>query len=181
MTTKISQPTVETITAELFVIKIANKQMTVSVYNQLYIEDCWDKEWNILYPVWGKTNREGEYVIFQKGNDLRKCQIPSMWGKLDYSDELVRYIKGNSSEISKTIPNTRSNPNEKYWLLNQIMYLHVPIHSLGKIKFEEAVSVLDEKFLNEFKAEFKRRSWLYEKHDKMTNELKNYRQLFIAV
>lgn len=192
MATNILQPKVETITAELFVVKIGNKQMTVSVYNQLYYEECWDKEWNIVFPVWGKTNRDGEHLIFQKGNDLRKCRMPKNWEKLNFDNELINFIKEHKERIKLTMPSQymlviRELPEEEkekasaYDLLLRITYEYNPINTITKAELEKALSVLDDVFLCEFKEIFQKRNWLYEKHEKMVDELKNSRQLFIAV
>lgn len=178
MANKISQPTVATITAELNVVKIGNKQMTVSVYNQLYIENCWDKEYNILYPIWGKTNRDGEFVIFQKGNELRKCRIPTKWGKLNFDSHLIRYIKTNREYFAKPIP--MNDPNWKQLnSLYEITYLH--IDSIDDKKLNAALSVMDEKIKKEHQEIFKRDNWMNEKREKMINELLSSRQLFIAI
>lgn len=184
--TKISQPTVETITAELHVVKIGNKQMTISVFNQLYEQDCWDGEWNIIYPVWGKTNRDGQYVIFQKGNELRKCAIPRSWGKLNYRKNLLEYIIDHANEIRTTIPKENlnyANRDDKAIAYSRLQTLTYNSYSnlVDNKDFEQALSVLDERILNDFKQYFQKRNWLNEQREKMIVELNNSRQLFIAV
>lgn len=81
MENKVTMPLISTLVAEIRIVKIGNKQMTISVFNQLYEEYCFDLEWNILYPIWGKVKRDYsiEYVIFQKGSDLRKMELPNLF------------------------------------------------------------------------------------------------------
>lgn len=78
MSAKKVMPTIETMMVEVRVIKIGNKQMTLSVFDQLYEERPFDENWSIIYLMWGKVRRkEGDWVIFQKGNELRKWRIQS--------------------------------------------------------------------------------------------------------
>jgi hypothetical protein len=156
MGTKISQPTVETITAELFVVKIGNKQMTISVFNQLYCEDCWDEEWNLVYPIWGKINRDGEYVIFQKGNDLRKCEMPKKWGKLNFSRQLIYFMQEHFSRIIESIPEeylktVTDLPEEKtrpFRTLKSIAAGYRNISAITKTELVEAADAIDVVFKN---------------------------------
>lgn len=102
--TKLNQPHVNTLMAEINIVKIGNKQMTISVFNQLYEEDCYDEDSNIIYPIWGKVKREAEWVIFQKGNDLRKCLIPGIITINSFEREVrVNLIHGSSSLIDEGI------------------------------------------------------------------------------
>ena len=170
MANKISQPTVATITAELNVVKIGNKQMTVSVYNQLYIENCWDKEYNILYPVWGKTNRDGEFVIFQKGNELRKCKIPSKWGKLNFNNHLIHYIKENREYFNKPISLNDPKREELNSLYKITIY---NISSIDEKDLNNAISILDEKFIKQHQEIFQKQNWVNEKRETMIDNLLN--------
>lgn len=181
MGTKILEPTITTVTAELFVVKIGNKQMTISVYNQLYMEDCWDKEYNIMYPVWGKINRDNEYVIFQKGNELRKCELPSKWKDSIYDEFCLRFIQNNFSTILSTLPqsNLTKEKEEALRMFRIVIYHHGS--SFYKEGIEKATSFLDESFLAKLKKEFREESCLTTMQQKMVNELHNSRQLFISV
>lgn len=85
MENKLSTPQITTLKAELRIVQIGNKQMTISVFKQLYEELCYDDNYRIIYPIWGKVNREEAiYCIFQKGNELRKMKLPEMFRLLDF-------------------------------------------------------------------------------------------------
>jgi len=77
------QPTITTVSIEVKVLRIGNKQMTLSVFDQLYEEspcDSYEDElYEIAHPIWGKVRRKDEnFVIFEKNGELRKYK---MWGR----------------------------------------------------------------------------------------------------
>ena len=174
MKTKISKPTVETITAEINVVKIGNKQMTISVFNQLYTEKCWDDEYNILYPVWGKIKRNYEYVIFQKNNELRKCHIPNNYKKIDFYDFVESYFESNKDHVKRP---DYDDPNY------DILYLVYKVAHLNSSTEDRklAYSFLTEVSKKECDEQFRLKNWLIEKQNKMVFDLNNSRQLFIAI
>jgi hypothetical protein len=184
MSTKITQPMVETITAELYVVKIGNKQMTVSVYNQLYIEPCHDKDFNIIYDIWGKTNRDEEYVIFQKGNELRKMKIPRknkiipllkcQWIFLKYEDDLQKIISSYNYKFVEMTDDERSN----YILANEVKnFLRYDFTILTP----EAFEIIGSDYIDIIQHEYQK--YLNEtiQFNKMVDQLNAARQLFIAV
>ena len=186
MANKISTPIVSTITAELHVVKIGNKQMTISVYNQLYIEDCWDEDYNILYPVWGKINREEEFVIFQKGAELRKCKIPKQLRKLNFGDHLVVFIQKNIKYFDRPFYNEIIIKESKYSFnerrIDNIKKNISEYDINNKIKsLNDLISILDESFIRAHQEEFQKQNLKCEKREKMINNLINSRQIFIAI
>jgi hypothetical protein len=190
MTSKITTPTVATITAELNVVKIGNKQMTISVFNQLYQENCWDEEYNILYPIWGKTNRDGQYVIFQKGTELRKSEIPRQANPLRFIDHFLDFLQSKNLEIATTRLNENSFIKDCWERYDLNTY---------KLKIQKISTWADRKYLvdedivnrvilnmdNELKKEhqelFNKALWLSQKRVKMIESLHNSQQLFIAI
>ena len=176
MKTIISKPTVETITAEINVVKIGNKQMTISVFNQLYTEKCWDDEYNILYPVWGKILRDSEYIIFQKNNELRKCEIPKNL-KIDFFYHACDFIQSKSKIIE--YPNFNNDRYKELYSLYMISHGKNIMDWWTHVKI--AYSALDEKLKKECDEYCQSKIWLIEKQNKMVFDLKNSRQLFIAI
>ncbi len=182
MKTKISKPTVETITAEINVVKIGNKQMTISVFNQLYIEKCWDDEYNILYPVWGKIKRDSEYIIFQKNNELRKCEIPKKQ-KIEFYEFAYDFIQKYKNLIKQPVSYFTNPFFQELNLLYNLSHGYDKslswVRTIEKVKI--AYSVLDEKLKKECDEQFQSKNWLIEKQNKMVFDLNNSRQLFIAI
>lgn len=85
MENKIVSPQISTLIAEINIIKIGNKQMTVSVFKQLYEQPFYDDNFNIIYPIWGIVKREGSYfVVFQVDSQLFKYIHP--FGKIENRD-----------------------------------------------------------------------------------------------
>ena len=175
---------VETITAELYVVKIGNKQMTVSVYNQLYIEPCHDNDHNILYPIWGKTNRDGEYVIFQKGNELRKFKIPRKekiipllkckWVFSKYEEDLRKII----SPFLFINIGMSDDEMENYRLANELReFLRWDYKELTN----EAFQIIGSDYIDIIQYDYQIYLNQTMHFNKMVDQLNAARQLFIAV
>ncbi len=76
MENNIKEPKITTMSIDVKVIRIGNKQMTKAVFNQLYTERLWDDDFNVLFPIWGKVHDgDLEYAIFQKEDSLKKARI----------------------------------------------------------------------------------------------------------
>lgn len=206
MATKISSPIISTLMAELNVVKIGNKQMTISVFNQLYTDKCYDDDFNILYPIWGKVKREEEWIIFQKGNDLRKQRMPSMIKCSQYKDvcksvivenknlilstETIKkkdeeYKKLNNDRLSITKQIEAMNnqqkfmeTNKNYAMLHRILYAS---YSPQKEELDLALTIIEEKLLNNINDECRNRLAKEKKGYEMMSELHNSKQLFIAI
>lgn len=183
--TTIAQPIIETITAEISVVKIGNKQMTISVFNQLYEEEAWDKSYNILYPIWGKTNRDKEYVIFQKGTELRKCVIPEIVQSLDYFEELIYFII-TCPDIMKECNLNKSPLSKVEDDLRLLLYCHNDpfskiLNAFGRERIEKTFELIPENIMLRFRENFRKEMGEREQYIKMLRELAVCRQLFIAV
>jgi hypothetical protein len=77
MKNKILTPQISTLIAELKIIKIGNKKMTISVFNQIQEKSCIEGYYEIGYPVWGWVLRDNyKWIIFQIGKELRKMRMP---------------------------------------------------------------------------------------------------------
>lgn len=181
MSIKLSSPKVDTVLSEIDVVKIGGKQMTISVYNQLYQEQCWDKDYNILYDILGKINRNGEFVIFQKGNVLRKCKIPKKEKPLTAKEAFIKLIKDNESVMKYGVEMSPDKQIMKKILnlqLFEITNKHIEILMNGikkspRIKTDILGSLFEKKHDEHL---FK-----VEKQNKMVDELQNTKQLFIAL
>lgn len=187
MTTKLNNPTIETITAEISIVRIGNKQMTISVFNQLYEEKCWDEYYNVIYPVWGKTNREREYIIFQKDNELRKCELPKKIKMRNYGLFFWDFVSENKDEIHSIIPT-----NKKDWLgKNSVYYLFLLCDSNSydnRFRIHEFTSyvplaepAVPENILKSLKANYEEYVSFIASNHNMIDYFNNQRQLFIAV
>lgn len=97
----IESPKVESLTISVNVIRIGNKQMTLSVFNQIFEENPFDENNNIIYNIWGKINygkKDYEtsriWVIFQKGDGLRKYGLPNkIYPYISYEQALNKEVE----------------------------------------------------------------------------------------
>lgn len=156
--------------------------MTISVFNQLYTEKCWDDEYNILYPIWGKANREEEYVIFQKGNELRKCTIPPKLRKIQFVESFIDYVQSKKDLfLFSSDMNYDKDPKLDY--KNALAKIaHCRFRStIKQDDFDKAYEFLDSKYKTEHQKLFERDNWEVEKQNKMVEQLQLVRQLFIAI
>ena len=204
MATKISSPIISTLMAELNVVKIGNKQMTISVFNQLYSDKCYDDDFNILYPIWGKVKREEEWVIFQKGNDLKKQRMPYIIDCQKFENVLINVIKENKEKILLTdimqdYINKHENLNirDSNWqqkMSNKKKFLeeNKEINILREILYEKisyptkeeldlVLTIIDKDLLNTIHEECRKIMSKSKKGNEMTKELHNSKQLFIAI
>lgn len=171
MSNIISTPSISTILAELHVIQIGKKQMTISVFNQLYESDkCYDDDLNIIYPIWGKINREIEWVIFQKNNELRKQEMPLRRKPQMYNYIFAKYIKDNHESRLNMTP---SLSNLLFRISRHLEIRYSDIEELKKDLDKSICDLIDEQFQKDTKYIFK---W-----NEMVGELQSSRQLFIAL
>lgn len=177
MATKLSNPEISTITAELNVIQIGNKQMTIAVFNQLYCEDCWiDEQFRILYPIWGKVKRDDEWVIFQKGNDLRKCRIPKKCATVEWGAFLGVHLNTNRDYLNKLIfKGTRPERSN-----GDLFRLWIHINE-NRFFPENLTSYIPQDFKSQAEENYREITSLIAAQHKMVDELNNSRQIFIAV
>jgi hypothetical protein len=174
----IIEPKVSTITAELHVVKIGNKQMTKSVYNQLYEEQCYDKDYNLLYDIWGKTNIEGNYVIFNKNGELRKCIIPKYtpFHKSAFEWHVISFLRRHSTiaALNELLNEEQIKNITQLIIIRDYDYITVS-------DARQAMSYLTDDIINVIKSEY---AILVNENNalkKLIDTLNNSTQLFIAV
>ena len=69
-------PSISTLSVNLKVIQINNKQMTFGVFRQLYEGVIYDSENNLMHELWGKVNYKDEtWIVYQVGDVLMKMSI----------------------------------------------------------------------------------------------------------
>lgn len=184
--TTLSSPTVTTITAELHVIKIGNKQMTISVFNQLYDEECWDKNYNITNPIWGKVLRDNiEYIIFQKGSELRKTELPGRRTKQGYEEYLSRSMKWEELKQEIEVHLKAAKPELKGLVDNIRSLMYARVFLLKEKLLVETILIDMDLFYPQTSQRWKENYRIYcsntDKYNKMVTELESSTQLFIAV
>jgi len=199
--TKLASPQITTLMAEINVVKIGNKQMTISVFNQLYEEKCFDENFNILYPIWGRVNREIEYVIFQKGSDLRKMPMPKKGPLYSFETSFVGNISvGNyGTHIRINIKDIMMNDADRHKRIleaqreaQRVSNSEAPAFSWYKIVNDyikndglklvnDALLLFTEEELKKIKEDYRINRAKQEIYNQMVKELQNSPQLFIAV
>lgn len=209
MKNKLSTPQISTLMAEIRILKIGNKQMTISVFKQLYESSCYDEKYNILFPIWGKVKREdNEFVIFQKGSELNKMIIPkkqkvysfeySFYACFSdhYHTEYGHIINSIDEILNKSNQNDFFNgrykekylfkDNEVKWFNSKMPNNQQEVH-LYNFKNENDViellklNLFSEAEISKIKNEYRIERSLVEAQHKMIDELNNAQQLFIAV
>jgi hypothetical protein len=99
MKLSIEEAHVKSVTIEIKVLTVSNKQVTLAVFRQLIEEECFNGEGTPFGVLWGKVNYcpgkgscengfmaltnneygakvEHDHVIWQKSNELRRWSIP---------------------------------------------------------------------------------------------------------
>jgi hypothetical protein len=88
---KRSQPHIETLQANVTVMRVGTKQVTQSVFRQLTEESVIDDEtcdlkgvpWGTVNYHWGNCVYNGNplhpHVVWQKGDELRRCCLAMTW------------------------------------------------------------------------------------------------------
>lgn len=191
MKNKIKSPTISTLVAELRVVRIGNKQMTKAVFNQLYASKPHDDNYNIVYPIWGKVKLEGEWVIFQNGNDLNKFYIPKPHEGNPYNETDYLYNMYLSTkwfiEAYKHINNGSSILNiddEEFDVRDCRDYAGCKRDVPDKIK-DFIYSFCSQHFSPDTSKDFNKDFFEYSSkfiaYNKMVEALQNAPQLFIAV
>lgn len=171
METKLNSPKITTLTVEISVIKIGNKQMTISVFNQLHTGVCFDENNNIIYPIWGRVNMKGvEYVIFQQGYELKKMRMIEEYTLYSYGESLVKSIKyysPNSAHFTYNMGHIHTNIYEKLTLnKTDIIYeLESDMRIINQIQESD--------FITSFKSKHARIINLAKKHLFNTNSKKD--------
>ncbi|MGH2496553.1 MAG: hypothetical protein ACRDIV_17785 [Ktedonobacteraceae bacterium] len=103
-----SEVAIKTAVIEVKVLQIGNRQFTLSVFDQLEEEPVIDPDTGKLCgTAWGRVNRhtnckeltkrdlEHLHIIWQKGNELRKCIAAIPWQATDSiarHDEMVKLV-----------------------------------------------------------------------------------------
>ena len=197
METTLDQPRISTVMVEIKVIKIGNSKMTLSVFDQLYEDECYDsKTSKILYPVWGKVNRKdhGEYVIFLADNELRKMKIPRQ-ARYETFEDCVQYsvdkLRGSNVDyrprgyLLQTIKvlyeekkEAISKEQSKIWheaVDNRIPMEHSKSYELAFLKTltSDELDAVQDEYNRDFNAT--------KQYNKMIGTLLQSNQLFIAV
>jgi len=183
MKNKLELPHISTLKAELSVVKIGNKQMTISVFKQLYNEKCYDEKFNIIYPVWGKVLRDDiEYVIFQKGDELRKCEIPILLTKImSKKDIYYRYFDGNhNGHWGVYIDFVNLMDNYETQLIEKGILRYTVFGSSNEFEIKFMNSLTNSQ-LEQLDKVYKQCLPLRLNRNLMVEELHKSRQLFIAV
>lgn len=194
METIIKEPKISTLTIEVSVIKIGNNKMTLSVFDQLYNEICYDEYFKIKYPIWGKVKRkESVDVVFQKNNELKKMTIPdknliySFDQSMEYSLDVVmgfnNYRRGYYLTKTREFYNDKKEYinaiKSKCWAENRELALQLSNSQLlNKYCFTQSLQKFElDLILDEF-------NYILDgakKFNKMIDQLENSIQLFIAV
>lgn len=76
---KIEDAVVKSPSLNLKSVTIGDRKMTLSVFKQIVIEEVIDKSGKLKGPAYGKVHLKNDdfdfWVIWQKGNELRKCPL----------------------------------------------------------------------------------------------------------
>ncbi len=82
MANEVNDATLKIQPMEISVLKVGNKQMTISVFNQLYEEKPYNQEFEIVAELWGKVNRGDDFVVFKTERGVRKFNCKHYYREL---------------------------------------------------------------------------------------------------
>jgi hypothetical protein len=125
----IKEANISTLSVELKAIHLNSKQMTLSVFRQIQEENCFDEGFNLQGELWGTVNYFWDkchqqndtvfHVVWQKGNELRRCRMSDIhergdywhcieninwrfWGCLEYElEEITKFLSGKKTALGK--------------------------------------------------------------------------------
>lgn len=176
MNNTLHQPTITSMTIEVSVIRIGQKQMTLSVFDQLYFGKCYresDKSYEIIYPLWGKVKKKGtEYAVFQVENELIKMEIPEERPMYTLNESIERVIDHKYSGYYLS---------SAHKLLIEMGKNHMYFHKNGEPDVAKFFDKMSKNSYENIESE-----WTFIKnenirHNNMVARLKSSIQLFIAV
>lgn len=174
---------------EISVLRVGNKQMTISVFNQLYEQKPFDSDYNLTNELWGKVNRDGNYVIFNTEEGIRKFNISSFNHSLhanDFSDSIGKALakKERSFELehmkSKLYNYFSDLDDESHIseLLYQLSLDHGDLHPADYHVFSNA---LYGDFRAEIEIEYNEGIKRLQRRNELVHVFAQLPQLFIAV
>lgn len=94
---------IDTLTVEIRVMSINQKKMTLSVFNQIIIEPLFNKNGEQRGDHFGYINKDGYWVIWKKGIELRKTKIERVNSILSNRGTYVRALANKFKEINSKI------------------------------------------------------------------------------
>ncbi len=176
---------------EISVLRVGNKQMTISVFNQLYEEKPFDQSYDLVVDLWGKVNRSDSYVIFKSDKGIRKFNTANFNRKIvpnSFSESLIKVfnIKTTSFELGHMRSKLmdfyyEQNDHEKmlYYVIRKISadFPEELTDQDGEVLKRELSGDFKIQVLNEFENGLKR----LEKRNRLVDVFAQLPQLFIAV
>lgn len=122
----VREATVKTATIEVKALTISARQVTLSVFRQLYDEDLIDPDtadlrgvpWGVVNYFWGACAKASEHlhVVWQKGDELRRaCVYPEPSSARGWTRRRNAYIKTAQCLVAATVLQDRTNhPYERH-------------------------------------------------------------------
>ncbi len=167
--------------------------MTAAIFRQLYEQDPFNKDYELLYDIQGKVHQTKDYVLFSTPTDVRKFNVRYFTSKISTSSlsqclyrtlkdiqvmeldhiriEIYNYFKGRRYDYD--IGNyTRE-------VLDRLLGKNDNSYATRKEDGEILLSCLEGEFKLYVENEYKKGAILVENHNKLVDIFKNAPQIFI--
>lgn len=187
----LNEPTINIRPMEISVLRVGNKQMTISVFNQLYEEKPFDQNFNIHAELWGKVNRNDSYLIFKTTAGIRKYNIrefdrPIRANKLSVSIWKALAIREKSFELDQIGRKLRDYYSDKESEEDSIYGYITQLTTDPYFKSDERyIALLEQGLYGDFKIEVQNEYNLgiekLNKRNALIEVFEKLPQLFIAV